>query len=62
MSAESTLTISSGRRCTSSTAIPVLPEAVGPIRKMASGLSIAFEIRPGPMTTPENRAGLMPPV
>src|SRR5574340_335283 len=36
-SAESTLMSSTGRRCASSTATPVLPLAVGPMRKMARG-------------------------
>ena len=41
-SAESTLIISSGKRCTKLTASPVLPEAVGPIRKIAGGVAVGM--------------------
>src|SRR3569833_861039 len=44
--AESTLTISQGSRRTNSTAKPVLPEAVGPMRKMAVGRDVMARDRP----------------
>src|SRR3569832_513218 len=44
--AESTLTISQGSRRTNSTAKPVLPEAVGPMRKLAVGRDVMARDRP----------------